>query len=166
MAARIPVARYVAFAIAAVVIAGAVVAGVRTHDLASDKADLQHSLSPFERSALHAAKSYAVTFATYRYDDLDADFAATEAHSVDPFLTQYRSTTDALRETVTKVKASSTAKVISAGLAAVTARSAVVDLFLDQSIVNVKSSRTLAQRVEMTLVRKDGKWLISRVVLP
>ncbi|HVS69337.1 MAG TPA: hypothetical protein VHE56_12350 [Mycobacteriales bacterium] len=151
---------------ATAVIAGAVVAGVRTAHLATDKSNLQHSLSSFERSALQAAKTYAVTFATYRYDDLDADFAATEAHSVDPFLTQYRSTTDALRETVTKVKASSSAKVVSAGLASITADSAVVDLFLDQSIVNVKSSRTLAQRVEMTLVRKDGRWLISRVVLP
>lgn len=157
---------YVATAIAGTVVAAAVVAGVRTHDLANDKSNPQHSLSPFEQSALRSARAYAVTFATYRYDDLDTDFAATEAHSVDPFLTQYRSTTDALRETVTKVKASSSAKVIAAGLASITATSAVVDLFLDQSIVNVKSSRTLAQRVEMTLIRRNGKWLISRVVLP
>jgi len=146
--------------------AGTAIAEVRSHDLASDKGALQHSLSPFEQSALGAAKSYAITFATYRYDNLDANFAATEAHSVDPFLSQYRSTTGALRATVTSVKASSSAKIVSAGLASINATSAVVDLFLDQSIVNVRQTRTLAQRVEMTLVRRDGKWLISRVVLP
>lgn len=148
------------------IVAGAIVAGVRTHDLSNDKARLNHTLSPFEQSAIDTAKTYAITFATYRYDDLDADFAATEAHSVDPFLTQYRSTTDALRASVTQAKASSSAKVISAGLASITSTSAVIDLFLDQSIVNVKQTRTLAQRVEMTLVRRDGRWLISRVVLP
>jgi Mce-associated membrane protein len=153
-------------AAAAALIAGAVVAGVRTHDLASDKAHLQHGLSPFEAGAIATAKSYAVTFATYRYDDLDADFAATEAHAVDPFLSQYRSTTDQLRDTLTKARASSTAKVITAGLASVSATQAVVDLFLDQTIVNAKGSHVDAQRVEMTLVRRDGKWLISKVVLP
>ncbi|HWC33291.1 MAG TPA: hypothetical protein VG650_00565 [Mycobacteriales bacterium] len=148
------------------VIVAVVAGGIRTHGFVRDNERLQHSFSGFEQGALEAARSYAVTFATYRYDDLDADFAATEAHSVDPFLSQYRSTTAALRETVSKVKASSTAKVISAGLASVTADSAVVDLFLDQSIVNVKQTRTVAQRVEMTLIHRNGKWLISRVVLP
>lgn len=151
---------------AAVLMAGSVVAGVRTHHLANDKAELEHSLSSYELSALDAARSYAITFASYKYDDLDADFAATEAHSIDPFLSEYRSTTEQLRETLTKARASSSAKVTSAGLASISEAQAVVDLFLDQTIVNARGSHDDAQRVEMTLVRRDGKWLISKVVLP
>jgi Mce-associated membrane protein len=153
-------------AAATAMIAGAVVAGVRTHDLAGDKSTLEHSFSSYELSALQSARSYAITFATYRYDDLDADFAATEAHSVDPFRSQYRSTTAQLHDTLTKARATSSAKIISAGIASISSSQAVVDLFLDQTIVNARGSHEDAQRVEMTLVRRDGKWLISKVVLP
>ncbi|HVX68146.1 MAG TPA: hypothetical protein VHA79_00455 [Mycobacteriales bacterium] len=153
-------------ATATVMIVGAIAASVRTHDLAGDKSRLEHSLSAYELSALQAARSYATTFATYRYDDLDADFAATEAHSVDPFLSQYRSTTGQLRDTLTKARATSSAKIISAGLAAISSGQAVVDLFLDQTIVNARGSHEDAQRVEMTLVRRDDRWVISNVVLP
>jgi Mce-associated membrane protein len=147
-------------------IAGAAIAGVRTHDLSGDKTKLEHSLSPYATSALRAAREYAVTFATYRYDDLDTDFAATEAHAVDPFLSQYRSTTAQLRETLTKAQASSSANVINAGVESISATQAVVVLFLDQTIVNAKGTHDDAQRVVMTLVRRGDKWLISKVVLP
>lgn len=164
---RLPAARKVLGGVAAVaLIAGAVVAGVRTEQLSNDKDALSHSLSAFELSALSSARSYAVTFATYRYDDLDANFAATEAHAVDPFLTQYKSTTGQLRDTLTKAQARSTANVISAGLASISQTQAVVVLFLDQTIVNAKGSHQDAQRVEMTLVRRGDKWWISKVVLP
>lgn len=164
---RLPaMSRVLGGAAAAALIAGSVIAGVRTHDLMNDKEQLSHSLSSFERGALQTARSYAITFATYRYDELDADFASTEAHAVDPFLAQYRSTTDQLRDTLTKARASSTAKVISAGLSSISATQAVVDLFLDQTIVNAKGSHVDAQRVEMTLVRRGDRWLISKVVLP
>jgi hypothetical protein len=156
----------IAGAAAATVIAATIVAGIRTHDLVQKNHRLQHGLSAFERTALSTARSYAIEFATYRYDNLDANFAATEAHAVDPFLTQYRNTIDQLRASVTKVHATSTADVLSAGLVSISAKRAVVDLFLDQSIVNIRGSRTLSQRVQITLVRRNGKWLISNVVLP
>jgi len=152
---------------AAALIADLVVAGVRAHDLVSKNDRLQHQLSSFELGALHAARDYTVTFATYRYDELDADFAATEAHSVDPFLSQYRSRTAGLRSTLVAAKASSTAKVISAGLASISANGAVVDLFLDQTIVNIRGAQpATTQRVKLTMVHRNGKWLISNVELP
>lgn len=164
---RLPAARAVlGGGAAAALIAGSVVAGVRTHQVTQDKAKLEHTLSSYEQGALQAARGYAITVATYRYDELDADFAATEANAVDPFLSQYRSTTGQLRDTLTKAKASSTAKVINAGLASISSTHAVVVLFLNQTIVNAKGSHDDAQRVEMTLVRHGDKWLISKVVLP
>jgi hypothetical protein len=151
---------------AAALIAGSVVAGVRTHHLASQKDRLEHNLSPFEQSALTAARGYAVEFATYRYDDLDSAFATTESHSVDPFLSQYRNETAQLRVTLMTAKASSSATVVDAGLAAISDTTAVVDLFLNQTINNTSGTHVDAQRVEMTLVRRGSQWLISKVVLP
>lgn len=151
---------------AAAFIAGAVVAGVRTHHLSTTKAQLEHQLSPSARSAIEAARSYAVDFATYSYDDLDTAFALTESHAVDPFLSQYRDETGQLRDTLVKAKASSSATVVSAGIATLSASTAVVDLFLNQTIRNASGSHVDAQRVEMTLAFRDGHWLISKVVLP
>jgi len=164
---RIPPMRVLIGGVTAVaLVAGLVVAVIRTHDLASKNAKLEHSLSSFEQGAVAAAKSYAVTFATYSYDDLDANFAATEAHSIDPFLSQYRSTLDQLRADLTASKASSTATIVSAGLVSITSTTAEVDLFLDQRIVNTKGPVVRPERVEMTMVRQHGQWLIKTVVLP
>jgi hypothetical protein len=164
---RVPTVRVLVGVVAVVaLIAGAVVAGVKTHDLASKNRRLEHGLSSFDVGALQAARSYAITFATYDYDSLDADFAKTEAHSIDPFLSQYKSETAQLRPTLVQAKASSSATVISEGLASVSSTSAVVDLFLNQTIENSKGTHVDAQRVEMTLVRRHGTWLILRVVLP
>jgi Mce-associated membrane protein len=151
---------------AAALIAGAVAAGVLTHDLASSKSRLEHSLSPSAQSAIATAKTYAIDFATYTYSDLDTAFAKTESHSVDPFLSQYRNETAQLRATLRKAKASSSATVDSAGIASLTADTAVVDLFLDQTITNSSGTHVDAQRVEMTLQRQHDTWLISKVVLP
>jgi hypothetical protein len=151
---------------AGAVIAGSVVAGVRTHDLVAQKHQLEHELSSYDLAAITDARGYAVQFATYKYDDLAAAFSATESHSVDPFLSQYRSETGQLQATLVKAKASSKASIVSAGLASISATGAVVDVFLNQTITNSKGTHTDAQRVEMTLVRRGGAWLISKVVLP
>jgi hypothetical protein len=151
--------------VAAALVAGSVVAGVRTHDLESKSKRIDEGLS-YVRGVLNVARGYAITFATYRYDDLDADFAATAAHSVNPFLTQYRDLTAQIRPGLQKARSSSTAKIVSAGVSSITLTSAVVELLLNQTITNKKGTRTVAQRVEMTLVRRDNHWLISNVVLP
>lgn len=121
-----------------------------------------------QRSAVTTATSYTTVFATYDYRHLDRDFAVTESHAVNPFLDQYRKETAQIRDQLVKAKSRSTGKVRSAGIVSLHGSTAVVDLFLDQTISNAGSSqpRTDPQRVQMTLVRRDGTWLISDVVLP
>jgi hypothetical protein len=65
-----------------------------------------------------------------------------------------------------KAKATSSAKIVSAGIASLTSTSAVVDLFLNQTITNSSGTHVDAQRVEMTLQLQHNEWLISKVVLP
>lgn len=151
---------------ALLVVAGLVVGGIRTHHAFAQNDRLSHELSPSAQSAIAAAKSYAVDFATYSYTDLDAAFAKTESHAVDPFLSQYRNETAQLRATLVKAKASSTASIVSAGIASLSDTTAIVDLFLNQTIKNRSGTHVDAQRVEMTLQREHDEWLISKVVLP
>ncbi|HVW79520.1 MAG TPA: hypothetical protein VHB69_01090 [Mycobacteriales bacterium] len=153
-------------AAATLVVADLLVAAVRSHDVAASRSRLEHSLPPSARSAMQAAEIYAIDFATYTYGDLDAAFAKTEAHSIDPFLSQYRKETAQLRATLVQAKASSTATVVSEGVASLTADSAVVDLFLNQTVKNTGGTHVDAQRVEMTLQWRNHTWLISEVVLP
>ena len=161
---RLPSPRRLIGTLAAVaLIAGAVIAGIRTHDLAVKSDHLEHGLSSFETTAVATAQTYALAFATYHYETFDADVARTVAHSVDPFLGQYRNYTRQLASGIVKAKARSSAKVISAGLVSASATSAVVVLFVDQTIVNKKGTQSLPQRITMTMVRPHDRWLISRV---
>lgn len=121
-----------------------------------------------QRDAVSTAIRYTTAFATYDYQHLDRDFAITQSHAINPFLDQYRKETAQIRAQLVKAKSRSTGTVRSAGIVSLHANTAMVDLFLDQTISNAGSSqpRTDPQRVEMTLVRRDGRWLISQVTLP
>lgn len=121
------------------------------------------------RSAVAAASRYAVQFATYDYRHLAADFAKTEANSVAPFRQQYQQrVAGRLAHVLRNAKSRSTAKVVSAGLVSLTSSTAVVDVFLNQTIVNKHTARPRLdpQRIVMTLRRVGSQWKISRVLLP
>jgi hypothetical protein len=177
--------RVVATLLVLLLVATVVVEAVRLHDLSHDRSRLRSQLktingqapqggpaatglSLLERGAITAATEYAIDFATYNYKNFDAQLALTESHSVDPFLTQYKNEAAPLRADIIRVKSVSTAKVISAGIATISPSRAVVDLFLDQTISNSASPtpKVEPQRVEMTLARRGGRWLISKVLLP
>lgn len=160
----LPSARLLGVAVAVILFAGLVAAivvtGIRLHN--------QNALASARSSARAAAEQYTEQFATYNYQSLSHDFALTEAHAVDPFLTQYRKETVQLEPSLVKLKASSTGKVLSAGVVSATTSHAVVDLFLDQTITNSQSTQPQVdpQRVEMSMVRMHGRWLITKVTLP
>lgn len=124
-------------------------------------------LDATSRSAIAAATSYAQSFATYDYLHLTQDFAVTEAHAVDPFLSEYTKETAAIRPSLVKAKARSTGIVKSAGIVSVSPTSAVVDLFLNQSVVNAASTKPQVnlQRVTMSLTRVGSEWKITKVVV-
>lgn len=155
-------------------VATVVIESIHIHDL--DKSNSSSSLPPLQtgtttgldaasRGAIAAASSYAQAFATYNYLHLPQDFAVTEAHSVDPFLAEYKKETSLIQPNLVKAKSSSTGSVKSAGIVSITPTTAVVDVFLDQTIMNAGSSkpRVDSQRVQMSLTRVDSEWKISKV---
>jgi len=175
--------------LALVLVAIVVVEAVRLHDLSRDKSKLRTQvaqlsgsipagtpspgsaapgMSALQQSALTVAKTYAAEFATYNYKNFDSQVAAIESHSVDPFLTQYKRETAQLKPAIVSAHSVSAGKVISAGVVSITSTTAVVDVFLNQTIGNSGSTtpRVDSQRVEMTLSRHGNQWLISNVLLP
>lgn len=151
-------------AIVALLVAALVVEAVRLHDRNHERI----GLTAFQQDAISTATAYAQQFATYNYQSLDQDFELTESHAVEPFLSKYKSEAAQIKPQLEQLKASSTGKVISAGITSVSSSMARVDLFLDQTISNSQSAepRVDTQRVEMTMIRHGNRWLIQKVLLP
>jgi hypothetical protein len=171
----------IASVIVILLVAALVLEGARLHDANHDKSTLKAELNgrpaataagtglnAEAQSAISTATTYAEQFSTYNYKSLTTDFGLTESHALEPFLSKYKSETAQIRPDLVKLKATSSGKVIGAGIASITPSTAVVDLFLNQTISNSASTqpRVDNQRVEMTLTKQANRWLISKVVLP
>jgi Mce-associated membrane protein len=118
-------------------------------------------------SALATARTDAVQLASYNYRSLNRDFGAVVAESTPSFRRSFTESSNALKSTLTKYKATADATVVSAGLVSASPSRAVVLVFLDQKIANATqaSATTDRSQVEITLVSSGGKWLIDQVTL-
>jgi Mce-associated membrane protein len=120
-------------------------------------------------STAHEAQAAAVrevtATLTYNYKTLHADFTKAEAGLTPKFRTTYEQTTaDSVTPLATKYHAISSADVAASGVSAVTANSATVLLFVDQTVQNTQlaaKERLDRSRIKATMVKLDGKWLID-----
>lgn len=127
----------------------------------------QDALGNSRTSALAAARTDAVQLASYNYRSLGRDFGVVIANSTPSFRRRFTESSDALKSTLTKYKATADASVLSAGLVSATTSRAVVLVLLDQKIANSKQATPTTDRsqVEITLVSSGGRWLIDQVTL-
>jgi Mce-associated membrane protein len=127
----------------------------------------QNASASSRTSALAAARTDAVQLASYNYRTLDHDFGAVVAESTPSFRRSFTESSNALKSTLTKYKATADATVASAGLVSASPSRAVALVFLDQKIANATqaSATTDRSQVEITLVSSGGKWLIDQVTL-
>jgi Mce-associated membrane protein len=119
-------------------------------------------------SALAAARSYAVDLSSYNYNDLTRDFDRVLSHATASFKKSYTSSSSGLDTVLRQYKATAVGKVVAAGLASAGATSAVALVFVDQTVTNTtqkKGPTTDESRIEITLVRQGGSWLIDKVQL-
>ncbi|RKT87943.1 Mce-associated membrane protein [Saccharopolyspora antimicrobica] len=119
------------------------------------------------RTALEAARTYASDLSTYDFTSLDRNFAAITANSHGQFAEQYREISDSLTELIRQNRAVSKGSVLSAGIAEADLQRAVVTLFVDQEITNVNNPqpRIDRNRMQMTLLRIEERWLIEDIKL-
>ncbi len=127
----------------------------------------QDALGSSRTSALAAARTDAVQLASYNYRDLGRDFGVVVANSTPSFRRRFTESSDALKSTLTKYKATADAGVVSAGLVSASTSRAVVLVLLDQKIANSKQATPTTDRsqIEITLVSSGGRWLIDQVTL-
>ncbi|HLY34539.1 MAG TPA: hypothetical protein VKQ07_08405 [Jatrophihabitantaceae bacterium] len=119
------------------------------------------------QSALDTAKRYALDFSTYDYRTIDADFARISAELTPSFRTQYQTTSASLKSIVVQYRGVATATVQGIGLTSITGSQAVVVVFLDQQVTNssTKTPRIDRNRLQITLLRNGGGWLMSDLQL-
>jgi Mce-associated membrane protein len=127
----------------------------------------QNALANSRTSALSAAKTYSVELASYNYRDLGRDFSAVAANSTPSFRRTFAESSNALKSTLGRYKATAVASVVSAGVVSASTSRAAVLVFLDQKIANSTQTKPTTDRsqVEITLVRSGGRWLIDQVTL-
>ncbi len=127
----------------------------------------QNALASSRTSALSAARTYTVELASYNYRDLDRDFSTVAANSTPSFRRTFAESSDALKSTLSRYKATAAAKVVSAGVVSASTSRAVVLVFLDQNIANSTQTKPTTDRsqVEITLVKSSGRWLVDQVTL-
>ena len=127
----------------------------------------QNALASSRTTALAAARTYSVELASYNYRNLNRDFGTVAANSTPSFRRTFAESSDALKSTLTRYKATAAASVVSAGVVSATTSRAVVLVFLDQNIANSTQTKPTTDRsqVEITLVRSGGRWLVDQVTL-
>ena len=98
---------------------------------------------------------------------LDQDFGKVLAESTPAFKQDFTQSSEVLKTALTRYDASASANVVAAGLVSATTSRAVVLVFLNQTVYNTlqKSKPTTESRVEITLLRSGGRWLIDQVSL-
>ena len=157
----------VAGGLAVIALVAAVIAGVLAVRLAqADPNDPPDSLSKTRGDALAAARSHAQEILSYDHRTLDADFAKAEAALTGKFKKDYaRTTSTVVRPSAEQYKVVVKAEVTAASVVRAADDRVVALLFVDQTTTSTRleGPKVDLNRVRMTLVEQDGKWLVSEL---
>ncbi|HEX3823043.1 MAG TPA: hypothetical protein VHV79_01105 [Mycobacteriales bacterium] len=161
-----------AVAIALVLVVAALL-GIVLHRLSAQN-DRQHAAAtaaylggPAAQAAEASASREATATLTYNYKTLAANFATAEAGMTPSFRASYLKSTETLvTPTAPKTQADSTAAVTAGGVSQASATTATVLLFVDQTVTNnlLAHPRLDRSRIEVSMVKVNGKWLINNLV--
>lgn len=124
-------------------------------------------LASARAQATSAARVVATEMATYSYQSLNKEFAAVERHSTPSFAATFKKQSSSLVSTLQKYKATSSGTVRVAGVVQASASSAQVLVIVDQTIHNTAISTPSPQvnGLLLTMVHRDGHWLLERVAV-
>ena len=117
--------------------------------------------------AVAAARDHAEAILSYDYRHLDADFAAARATLTGSFARDYKVTTTKLvRPGAEQYHVVVKAEVAAQSVVSATADQVVVLLFVNQTTTSTRldGPKVDLNRVRLTLVKTDGRWLVNKVV--
>ncbi|MGH3319803.1 MAG: hypothetical protein ACRDN9_06405 [Streptosporangiaceae bacterium] len=116
------------------------------------------------QAVLQAARQEALNLTTLSYKTFDHDVGRVLDLGTGSFKSQYAKKTKKLEKALTDAKVRSRGKVLEAGLVSADEDSAQSLVVVDQTVQspNVSKPALRHYRMRMTLVRKDGRWLVSK----
>ncbi len=127
--------------------------------MGADEAELR-------QAALEAARAATVSLTSYDHRTLDRDFARVSAIAVGDFAKEYAETSAALRPTLEQTQAVATSQVPAVGIEELQTDPVrvVAVVAVDQLIQTAGAQpRTELNRLRMTLVRPEQRWLVEKV---
>lgn len=149
----------VALAVAVAVVLSVVVTGLSGR---TDESPSSGTTAAVENAASAGAKAAL----SYDYRHLSADFSAAEKLMTPSFKTDYTAKTASdVKGPAAKYHAVSVATIEGAGVASMSSSRATVLVFVDQTVRNTQLSapRLDRSRVQVSLVRTNGKWLVNNL---
>jgi len=134
--------------------------------VATQRVSHRHALDRARDGALAAATSGAATVLSYDYRHLTADISKAGALLTPSFRARYAKTMNAgVKPLAEKYHARTTAAVTAAASVTTSTDRAVVLVFVAQTVSNsqLSADRLDRSRNNVTLVRRDGRWLIDNL---
>lgn len=128
-----------------------------------DTADLDRA----ESQAARAAGRIAVDMTSYDHATLDVDFDWVRRDGTDSFEATYSESTEPIRELIARTRANAEGRVSDSAATADDEDHVTVLLFVDQVLRRAgdKQGSVDSNRVVMSMVRQDGRWLVDDVAL-
>ena len=116
------------------------------------------------KTALDAATNGTVALLSYSPDSLDKDFASAKSHLTGDFLSYYTQFTEQIVTPAAQQKSvKTTASVVRASVSELHPNSAVVLVFVNQTVIIGQDAPTdTASSVRVTLDKVGDRWLISK----
>jgi Mce-associated membrane protein len=116
-------------------------------------------------AALSAARTFVVDATNYDYQQIDEEFQGVLDRSTGEFRQTFLASSAQAKGKITQFQARSRGQVDDAAVRDVTTDSATVLVVADQQVVNTSPDgpRTERDRLRLTLVRSDGRWLVSKL---
>lgn len=114
--------------------------------------------------ALTVATAAAQDFSSYDYRSLDSNFKTAADEATGEWLKQYQQLTRQIRQTATQQQIVVVGTVVKAGLEQVSTDHVVALVFVNQQTSKLNQDRGTDQyRLRLTLDRKGGQWLVSKL---
>jgi Mce-associated membrane protein len=127
----------------------------------------QDAVDQATRNAPAAAERASAAILSYDYESLDADEKAAERYMTPKYKKEYADTfTRLVRPNAAKVKAKVAAEVKASGVAHADADRVNVLLYVNQtttSTANGGEPQVALNRVQLSMVLRDGKWLVNDI---
>ena len=127
----------------------------------------QDAVADATRSAPAAAERASVAILSYGYQSLDADEKSAERYMTPAYKKRYADTFDRLvRPNAAKVKAKVEAEVKASGVAHADADRVNVLLYVNQTTTSTANSgepQVALNRVQLSMVKRDGTWLVDDI---